>query len=196
MRGNVVTLQPLAYTHTQELFQHCALNAEIWRWMPVATPQTEDDMRKLIWTALAQRDSGEREPFVVIDNASGEAIGSSSFLDIVPTESRLEIGWTFYAREFWRTAVNTEAKLLLMTEAFEARGLERVSFKTDILNERSQRALERLGAIREGIWRHHRRRPDGTWRDSVWYSILSAEWPVVKERLERALGPADGTMKP
>lgn len=196
MLGRFIKLEPLAYTHIHDLFQHCAHDAELWRWMPVPTPVTEDDMRKIVWTALAQRDSGEREPYAVIDIGSNEVIGSTSFLDLVPTESRVEIGWTFYAQEFWRTAVNSEAKLLMMTEAFEARGLERVSFKTDIQNERSQRALERLGATREGIWRHHRRRPDGTWRDSVWYSILSAEWPDVKERLAGALVQSDGTIRP
>lgn len=186
MLGHTIKLEPLSYTHTQDLFAHCGGDDELWRWMPVATPRTEDEMRQIIWTALAQRDAGEREPFAVILRETGEAIGSTSFLDIVPTENRLEIGWTFYGQEFWRSAVNTEAKLLLLTEAFEHRGLERVSFKTDHANQRSQAALERLGAVREGLWRHHRRRPDGSWRDSVWFSILSEEWPTIKARLEMA----------
>lgn len=185
MQARTITLEPLSYTHTHDLFTHCANNPELWKWMPVAIPRTEEEMRQIIWTALAQKDAGEREPFAVILRETGEAIGSTSFLDIVPTENRLEIGWTFYGQEFWRTAVNSEAKLLLLTEAFEKRGIERVSFKTDHENLRSQAALERLGATREGMWRHHRRRPDGTWRDSVWFSILAAEWPAIKERLEQ-----------
>ena len=187
MLGTHVKLEPLSYTHTHDLFIHCANNPEIWRWMPVAMPRTEEEMRQIIWTALAQRDAGEREPFAVIDLKSGEAIGSTSFLEIVPSDNRLEIGWTFYAQEFWRTAVNTETKLLMLSEAFDVRGIERVAFKTDHANTRSQDAIERIGATREGMWRHHRLRPDGTWRDSVWFSILSAEWPAIKERLQAAL---------
>lgn len=196
MLGRYIKLEPLSYTHTQDLFIHCGNNEELWRWMPTASPKSEEEMRQVIWTALAQRDAGEREPFAVVDLATGEAIGSTSFLDIVPAETRVEIGWTFYGQDFWRTAVNTEAKLMMLTEAFEKRGIERVSFKTDHSNTRSQQALERLGATREGMWRHHRRRPDGSWRDSVWFSILSAEWPGIKERLESALAQRDGTIRP
>lgn len=194
MLGRHIKLEPLSYTHTHDLFTHCGNDSELWRWMPVAPPRTEEEMRQVIWSAMAQRDAGEREPFAVIDLASGEAVGSTSFLDIVPSETRVEIGWTFYAQAFWRTAVNTETKLLMLSEAFEKRGLERVSFKTDHANIRSQNAIERLGATREGMWRHHRRRPDGTWRDSVWFSIISAEWPAIKERLEAKLAKADGTI--
>jgi RimJ/RimL family protein N-acetyltransferase len=136
---------------------------------------------------LIERDAGEREPFAVISTATGEAIGSTSFLDQVPEHRRVEIGWTFYGREFWRTPVNTEAKLLLMTEAFEVRKYDRVALKTDVKNERSQAAIARLGAKQEGVLRHLVIRKDGTPRDSVFFSVLAGEWPGVKARLESAL---------
>jgi RimJ/RimL family protein N-acetyltransferase len=183
LEGRSVRLEPLAYTHAADLFAHCA-DPEVWRYLPTPLPTSEEEFRREIWSALAQRDAGLREPFAVIDLATDEAIGSTSFLDIVPEESRLEIGWTYYAPGYWRTAVNSECKLLLLTEAFESRGCERVTLKTDLLNERSQKAIERIGGQREGIMRNHRRRPDGTWRSSVIYSILSAEWPAVRDRLE------------
>ena len=117
----------------------------------------------------------------------GECIGSTSYLDQVPVHRRVEIGWTFYGQAFWRSAVNTECKLLLMTEAFEVRGYDRLCLKTDTRNERSQRAIERLGATHEGVLRHLVIRKDGTPRDSVFYSVLADEWPAVKAKLEKAL---------
>lgn len=182
MHGQRVRLEPLAYTHTADLFAHCAL-PQVWEYLPTALPRTEEEFRREIWSALAQRDAGLREPFAVIDLASERAIGSTSYLDVVPEEFRLEIGWTYYAPEHWRTAVNTECKYLLLREAFESRGCQRVAFKTDVRNERSQQAIERIGGQREGVLRNHRIRPDGSWRSSVLYSILAAEWPAVKERL-------------
>lgn len=180
--GLWVRLEPLAYTHAGDLFHSCA-DPEVWEHLPTALPRSEEEFRREIWSALAQRDAGLREPFAVIDQATDRAIGSTSFLDIVPDEFRLEIGWTYYSRDHWRTGVNTECKLLLLTEAFEARGCQRVAFKTDIRNERSQQAIERIGAQREGVLRNHRLRPDGSWRSSVLYSILAEEWPSVRARL-------------
>lgn len=187
LEGRVIRLEPLAYHHVADLFAHCA-DPDVWRYLPTLVPATEEEMRREVWSALAQRDAGLREPFAVIEIASGRAIGSTSYLDIVPDESRLEIGWTFYSQEVWRTSVNTEAKYLLLAEAFDRRGCQRVSLKTDILNERSQHAIERIGGQREGVMRNHRRRPDGSWRSSVVYSILAEEWPSVRERLTAWLG--------
>ena len=144
-------------------------------------------MTALIAGALAERAAGDRFPFAVVEAASGRTVGSSSFLDIVPEHRRIEIGWTFYARRVWRSAVNTESKLLLLGHAFDDLGYERVALKTHHRNERSQAAIARLGATREGVLRHHMVDRYGGWRDSVYYSILSAQWPKVRADLRAAL---------
>lgn len=195
LEGEVVRLEPLAYAHTSELFAHCASD-EVWAYLPESKPRTEDEYKRSIWNALAQRDAGLREPFAVIDRQTGEAIGSTSYLDAAPDEYRIEIGWTYYDPAYWRSAVNTECKYLLLREAFEGRGCQRVALKTDLLNERSQHAIERLGAEREGVIRNHRLRPDGSWRSSVQYSILASEWPAVKARLEAALARRAPDLRP
>jgi len=185
--GKQVRLEPLTYEHTDDLYNHCGNDEEVWRWLAPQNPTTRDAMHQIIMKALIERDAGEREPFAVISLETGEAIGASSFLDQVPEHRRVEIGWTFYGREFWRSAVNTETKLLLMTEAFEVRKYDRVALKTDVLNERSQAAIARLGAKKEGVLRHLVIRKDGSPRDSVFYSVLADEWPDVKARLVAAL---------
>lgn len=185
--GKYVRLEPLGYEHTDDLFNHCGNNEEVWRWLAQQNPLTRDSMHQIVTRALIERDAGEREPFAVISVETGEAVGATSFLDQAPEHRRVEIGWTFYGREFWRSPVNTEAKLLLMTEAFEVRNYDRVALKTDIKNERSQAAITRLGAQREGVLRHLVIRKDGTPRDSVFYSILADEWPAVKAKLSAAL---------
>jgi RimJ/RimL family protein N-acetyltransferase len=119
-------------------------------------------------------------------------LGSTRYMEIRAAHLGLEIGYTWYRRDAWGTAANPEAKLLLLAHAFEASGAERVEFKTDHRNERSQGAIARLGAVREGVFRHHRRRPDGSWRDSVCLSILREEWPGVRSGLEQRLSVAAG----
>lgn len=126
-------------------------------------------------------------PFAVIHRASGQAVGWTTYLDVDVANERLEIGWTWYGRAHWRSAVNTESKLLLLTHAFEELGMGRVQLKTDHLNERSQAAIARLGARREGVLRRHRRRHDGSWRDTVYFSLLADEWPEAKARLDARL---------
>jgi RimJ/RimL family protein N-acetyltransferase len=185
--GKYVRLEPLAFEHTDDLFNHCGNDEEVWRWVSLNNPLTRDSMHQVITRALIERDAGEREPFAVVSLETGDAIGSTSFLDQVPEHRRVEIGWTYYGREFWRSAVNTEAKLLLMTEAFEVRNYDRVALKTDIKNERSQAAIARLGAKKEGVLRHLVIRKDGTPRDSVFFSVLADEWPGVKTHLQSAL---------
>ncbi len=185
--GKYVRLEPLTYGHTDDLFHNCGNDEEVWRWLPRLDPTTRDAMHQIVTEALIERDAGEREPFAVILNETQEAIGSTSFLDQVPQHRRVEIGWTFYGSAFWRSAVNTEVKLLLMTEAFEVRVYDRVALKTDLKNERSQAAIARLGAQREGVLRHLVIRKDGTPRDSVFFSVLADEWPGVKEHLQMAL---------
>lgn len=185
--GKYVRLEPLMYDHTDDLYNHCGNDEEVWRWLSQHNPTSHDAMHQIVTRALIERDAGEREPFAVILAETGEAVGATSFLNQVPEHRVVEIGWTFYGRKFWRSPVNTEAKLLMMTEAFETRNYDRVGLRTDVKNERSQAAIERLGAKKEGILRHLVIRKDGTSRDSVFYSILADEWPAVKTRLSAAL---------
>jgi RimJ/RimL family protein N-acetyltransferase len=137
--------------------------------------------------SIACRPTGATYPFAVIHLPTGRAVGSTSYLDIQPQNRALEIGGTWYAPPFQRTGVNTECKFLLLQHAFEQLGCLRVQFKTDLRNERSQRALERIGAMKEGLLRKNLTMPDGYQRSSVVYSILDDEWPAVRARLERML---------
>lgn len=155
----------------------------VWQWQGGPAPQTEEEMGATLTVLMEEAERGECVPFAVIDRAGDQAIGWTAYMDIDAANERLEIGWTWYGRAYWRSAVNTEAKLLLLTHAFEDLGMGRVQLKTDHLNLRSQAAIERIGAQREGVLRRHRRRPDGTWRDTVYFSILAEEWPAAKKRL-------------
>jgi len=144
-------------------------------------------MRSWVLDLLDRQTKGTDLPFTVIHLDSGRAIGATRYLNIRPQDRALEIGGTWYAVEFQRTAVNTECKYLLLKHAFEGLKCIRVQFKTDLRNERSQRALERIGAVKEGILRSHMITPDGYIRDSVFYSILASEWPLVRARLEEII---------
>jgi RimJ/RimL family protein N-acetyltransferase len=141
-------------------------------------------MRNWLREILARAEKGTDLPFVVVHLASGRIAGATRYLNIVPRDRGLEIGGTWYGLEFQRTGVNTECKYLLLRYAFEILGAIRVQLKTDLRNERSQRAIERIGAVKEGILRNHMILPDGTIRNSVFYSIIDSEWPAVKMRLE------------
>lgn len=185
--GNVVRLEPLATHHSQELFAALGNDDEAWRWMIVKTPNSVQDMSAIVDRYLNDFNLGTREPYVVVHLESGKTIGMTSFMDISRHDRTLEIGSTIYARKFWRTAVNTESKLLLLTEAFEVQNFLRVTLKTDSDNKRSQAAITRIGAKYEGTLRSHRMRADGTSRDSMYYSILSSEWPHVKATLRKVL---------
>jgi RimJ/RimL family protein N-acetyltransferase len=136
---------------------------------------------------LSRQAAGTDLAFAVIHLGSGGAIGATRYLEIRPPHRSLEVGGTWYATRFQRTAVNTECKYLLLKHAFEVLGCIRVQFKADARNQRSLRAIERLGAAREGVLRNHYITPDGGYRDSVYFSILDSEWPKVKERLEEML---------
>ncbi|MEI6649301.1 MAG: GNAT family protein [Actinomycetes bacterium] len=189
MQGDWVRLEPLALHHAPQLFQHTANDADLWRWVltKFPIPRTESDMVDVVGRMIAQREAGSREPFAVIDLRTGDAVGSTSFSDISVEFKNIEIGSTFYGAVARRTGINTETKLLLMTEAFEARGCERVQIKADILNTRSLRAIERIGAKYEGSLRNHMPRRDGTRRDTVMYSIIAPEWPETKANLQALL---------
>ncbi|MFF5125790.1 GNAT family N-acetyltransferase [Streptomyces syringium] len=186
LTGRHVRLVPLTMEHLGELFAAGGGDEEVWRWQG-PTPLTRDDFATKLRGLLEAAERGEYLPFAVIHRATGQAVGWTTFMDVDTDHERLEIGWTWYGRAFWRTAVNSETKLLLLTHAFEELGMGRVQLKTDHMNHRSQAAIARLGAQREGVLRHHRRRPDGTWRDTVYFSILTEEWPAIKARLSALL---------
>nr|WSX49022.1 GNAT family N-acetyltransferase [Streptomyces sp. NBC_00974] len=183
LTGRHVRLEPLTRSHLPDLYLAGGGDEEVWKWQGGPAPRTESELGAKLDEVLA----GEYLPFAVIHLESGRAVGWTTYLDISPAHERLEIGWTWYGRAYWRSAVNSEAKLLLLTHAFEDLGMGRVQLKTDHLNTRSQAAIARLGARREGVLRRHRRRPDGTWRDSVYFSLLADEWPEAKARLAARL---------
>lgn len=183
LTGRHVTLVPLSMDHLGDLFAAGGGDDEVWRWQGGVAPRTEAELGATLAGLLADAERGTYLPFAVIHRASGKAIGWTTFMDVDAAHERLEIGWTWYGRAHWRSAVNTETKLLLMTHAFEELGMGRVQLKTDHLNLRSQAAIARLGAQREGVLRRHRRRPDGTWRDTAYFSLLAEEWPAAKSRL-------------
>lgn len=183
LQGRHVQLEPLALAHAPDLTA-CGCEPDLWRYMPARAPASQADMEALIRAALAEADQGTRLPFAVIARGSGRAVGSTSYLDLAPRHRRIEIGWTWLGAEVRRTAVNTECKYLLLRHAFETLGCGRVQLKTDGRNVRSQTAIARLGAKREGVLRRHVVLPDGFVRDTVMYSIVADEWPTVKSRLE------------
>lgn len=185
LEGNVVRLEPLAPVHLDALCE-VALDPALWRWT-IAQVRTRDDMTRYVRNALALRDARVGYPFATIERRSGRVIGSTRFQPIEPAHRRLEIGYTFVAPPWQRTAANTEAKYLMMKHALEAMGMHRVEFKTDVLNTKSRAALLRIGAIEEGILREHSITEDGRIRDTIYYSVLEQEWPGVREMLERRL---------
>ena len=177
-----IRLEPLQLEHVDAL-KAAAADGELWRLRVTSVPDP-DDTRGYVERALAMRDQGSRLPFVVVDlENEGRIIGSTSYHDIVPAIDRLEIGWTWYARSTQRSHVNTCAKLLLLVHAFETLGAKLVGWRTDNYNFASQQAIERLGARKDGVLRHHALRRDGTVRDTVMYSLLVGEWPEVKAQL-------------
>lgn len=186
LQGKWARLEPLTLDHAPQLFD-VARDDEIWRYMPVPTPKNVDDVCAWIQDALNLQAHGLFLPFAIIDRATEKAIGSTRFLDISEHNRHVEIGWTWLGKNFWRTPLNSECKYLLLRHAFETLGCIRVSFKTDLRNERSQRAIERLGAAREGIWRRAVVMHDGYQRSSVFYSILDDEWARVKAGLEEKI---------
>jgi RimJ/RimL family protein N-acetyltransferase len=176
-----VRLVPLGLAHEAGL-QRAAADGQLWNLRFTSVPEPQGT-RAYIEAALRGRAEGHRFAFAVLDSGSGEVIGCTSYHDIVPAVERLEIGWTWYAASRQRSAVNTTAKLLLMQHAFESLGAKLVGWRTDNYNFASQRAIERLGARKDGVLRHHALRRDGTVRDTVMYSLAAGEWPEVKAHL-------------
>ena len=176
-----VRLVPLGVEHEAGL-RAAAADGELWNLRITSVP-TPTQTSQYIADALAMREAGHRFAFAVLDAASGTVLGSSSYHDMVPAVKRLEIGWTWYAKRCQRTHVNSTAKLLLMTHAFETLGCQVVGWRTDNFNFASQAAIERLGAKKDGVLRGHALRRDGTIRDTVMYSMRSGEWPEAKAQL-------------
>jgi RimJ/RimL family protein N-acetyltransferase len=185
LEGRWVRLEPLTLAHVPELAR-VAFDEDVWKWT-VEQVRTEADLEAYIRRALDQQNGGTALPFATVERSSGRAIGSTRFAQFEREHARVEIGWTWIGREWQRTAVNTEAKLLMLTHAFDALGMRRVELKTDVLNERSRRAIARLGAVEEGVFRQHVITNSGRVRDTVYYSILSREWPAVRAGLEAKL---------
>jgi len=185
LQGNGVLLEPLLTEHADGLSQ-AAADGELWKLFFTFVPHP-GEVSDYIKSALGSQSSGNMLPWVVKCEASGDLIGATRFHDILPSADRVEIGYTWYAERFQRTHVNTACKLLLLEYAFDMVGCGVVGFRTDCLNLKSQRAIEALGAKKDGVIRHHSRRKDGSIRDDVFYSILRTEWPAVKQHLQTRL---------
>lgn len=184
LKGERVTLEPLALEHVPAL-QEAVRDGELWT-LWYATVPAPDAMASYVDKALALRDAGEAIPFAVRD-ADGTIIGSTRFGDIEAGHRRVQIGWTWYAKRAQRTGINTEAKALLLAHAFETMGCGRVEFRTHFMNHASRAAIARLGAKEEGVLRNHMRMRDGTWRDTVVFSIIEGEWPAVRTHLKHLM---------
>lgn len=185
LEGQHVRLEPLSLGHLDPLCV-VGLDPDLWQWT-VTQIHSPDDMRRYVEAALGQQQAGTALPFATIERASGTVVGSTRYGNIDLTNRRVEIGWTWLAHPWQRTALNTEAKYLMLRHAFDTLGCIRVEFKTDLLNERSRRAIQRLGALEEGVLRQHVITKNGRVRDTIYYSILADEWPAVRTRLEARL---------
>ena len=185
LEGPHVRLEPLAKAHLAGLVA-VGLDEELWRWIPTPV-RTREEMAAYIETALDEQAQGVASPFAIVEKCTSRAIGSTRYGSIDRAHHRVEIGWTWVARDWQRTAMNTEAKYLLLKHAFETLGCMRVELKTDSLNERSRAAILRLGAREEGIFRNHMITASGRIRHTVYFSIIDSEWPAVKARLEAKL---------
>ena len=182
LNGKYVRLEPMTEDHIPGLAE-IGVGQTFWDFMLYGRMDSVEDMRNWVRDILSRAQNGTDLPFVAIHVASGKVAGATRYLNIMPKDRGLEIGGTWYGTEYQRTTVNTECKYLLLTHAFEKLGCIRVQLKTDLRNVRSQKAIERIGAKREGILRNHMILPSGQFRDSVFYSILDSEWPEVKKRL-------------
>jgi RimJ/RimL family protein N-acetyltransferase len=187
LEGTVVRLEPLTLAHVAPLTE-VGLEPALWQWTTqlVGTPH---EMESYVREALAEQAAGRALPFATIEKASGRVVGSTRFAAIEPAHRRVEIGWTWVAPRWQRTPMNTEAKYLMLRHAFEVWGCGRVEFKTDVLNARSRQALLRIGAKEEGTLRSHMITATGRIRDTVYFSVLASEWPVVRAALEAKLHP-------
>jgi len=185
LEGHGVRLEPLTPAHEQGLAA-AAADGRLWELWFTSVPGP-GETGTYIADALRGQAAGQMLPFAVREHSTGTIVGSTRYHDVVPGIDRVEIGYTWYAARWQRSHVNTACKLLLLTHAFETLGCRVVGFRTDNFNAASQRAIAALGALKDGVIRHHQPRRDGTVRDTVMYSILAAEWPAVKQRLAARL---------
>lgn len=185
LEGTHVRLEPLSQSHLETLTQ-AGLDEDLWRWIPTPV-RTHEEMKDYIAKALDEQARGVSLPFAIIERSSGHAIGSTRYANIDREHRRVEIGWTWVARDWQRTPVNTECKYLLLRHAFETLACIRVELKTDSLNERSRAAILRIGAKEEGIFRNHMITSSGRIRHTVYFSIIASEWPAAKAKLEEKL---------
>ena len=186
LEGGIVRLEPLAKRHEDGLFE-AARDERIWAWMQYGTTRGREEFGSWIDDAISRSEAGVEGAFATIDAGTGQPIGSTRYLALRPGHRGLEIGWTWLAPVYWRTGANVEAKLLMLGHAFGRLGCIRVELKTDRRNERSRGAMEALPAKFEGIFRKHMVLPDGSVRDSAYYSITDDEWPNVEANLRRRL---------
>jgi len=191
LTGNWARLEPLSENQLDDLFA-ASQDEEIWPYMPVGMPRDLSEMRAWVNDTLDRQARGEVLPFAIVECATGKAVGSTRYLDISEKDRHVEIGYTWLGRAYWRTPINTECKYLLLRHAFEELRCIRVQLKTDLRNVRSQRAIERIGGVREGVLRKAVIVQNDYQRWSVYYSILDDEWPVVKPRLEEMLAREPG----
>ena len=185
LEGRHVRLEPLALEHAARLAE-VGLDADLWTWIPTPV-RTLEEMSAYVQTALKEQAAGSALPFALIEKSSGRTVGSTRYGNIERDHHRVEIGWTWVARQWQRTPINTETKYLLLRHAFETLGCIRVELKTDSLNDRSRAAILRIGARQEGIFRNHMITAGGRIRHTVYFSIVDSEWPEVKARLEAKL---------
>jgi N-acetyltransferase len=185
LEAPLVRLEPMTADHVAAL-EAAAADGELWNLRVTSVP-APGEAAAYVAAALKGRDDGHMLPFVVRDAASGRVIGSTRYHDIAPAVERIEIGYTWYGKSWQRSHVNTTCKILLMTHAFETLGAQLVGWRTDNYNFASQKAIERLGARKDGVLRHHAPRRDGTVRDTVMYSLMVGEWPEVKAHLQYQL---------
>ncbi len=185
LQGDHVRLEPLQRAHLAGLAE-VGLDAELWRWIPTAV-RTPEEMAVYVEIALEEQARGLSLPFAQVEKSTGRTIGSTRYGNIDCLHRRVEIGWTWVAREWQPKVVNTEAKYPLLKPPFETLGCIRVELKTDSLNERSRAAILRVGAREEGTFRNHMITASGRIRHSVYYSIIDSDWPDVKARLEAML---------
>jgi N-acetyltransferase len=180
--GRWVRLEPIGHEHGADLVA-AGSDRAIWRYIPL-DPSSPEAMRAWIDGSIAEREAGTALRFAIVDRSSGRAVGSTTLFDVRPRDRGIEIGWTWLGPAAQRTGINTECKYLLLRHCFETLGAIRVQLKTHRLNFKSRRAIERIGAQFEGILRNHTIMPDGTYRDSAYYSVIEGEWPAVKRHLE------------
>ena len=187
LTGEHARLEPLGLHHVKDLLE-AGSDKDIWVYLPVPAPANAGEMEGFVSEALELAAAGTSVPFAIMDVSGGKAVGSTRYLDIQQPHRSLEIGWTWLGSDYQRTPINTECKLLLLRHAFEDHGAIRVQLKTDALNVRSQVAIERVGAKKEGVLRNHMIVQQGRIRDSVYFSIVDSEWPEVKKNLLGRLG--------